>query len=581
MSSLRKLAVFLRPYWKQAIIAPLLMLIEVAMDLSQPRLMQQIIDVGIAQLNMSVVIKTGLLMVGLALLGALGGSGNTIFAVKVSQGVGTDLRSKLFRKLQSLSFSNLDKLETGGLMTRLINDVAQIQQIVLVTLRIMIRGPLMLFGSLIMAIMTCPELSFLLALLIPISLSMLIWVVKRAHPLFMEMQRGIDGVNRVMQENLAGIRVVKAFVREDYEKKRFEQVNDNLMNRSIRAMQLVAVARPFTMLILNLGVVGVIWFGGVQVKAGNITVGQIMAFVNYLMRTLHSLVMVSMLLTRIPRAEASAERILEVLNNEPKIRSKPNAIRRFSPKGRVAFEHVSFSYSDRLSDPVLRDISFVVEPAQTVVILGPTGSGKSSLLYLIPRFYDVTEGRVTIDGIDVRDLAEEELRHNIGFVFQEPILFSGTIRENICYGCSDVSDEEVITAAKIAQIHDFVVTLPQGYNTVVGQRGVNLSGGQKQRIAIARALIIKPAILILDDCTSAVDVETESRIWDGLTRMMKNTTIFIVTQRVSTALRADKILVLDNGTVVAEGTHAELMESNAIYREIYESQLGSEVEINA
>jgi len=370
-------------------------------------------------------------------------------------------------------------------------------------------------------------------------------------------------------------------VREDYEKKRFEQVNDNLMNRSIRAMQLVAVARPFTMLILNLGVVGVIWFGGVQVKAGNITVGQIMAFVNYLMRTLHSLVMVSMLLTRIPRAEASAERILEVLNNEPKIRSKPNAIRRFSPKGRVAFEHVSFSYSDRLSDPVLRDISFVVEPAQTVVILGPTGSGKSSLLYLIPRFYDVTEGRVTIDGIDVRDLAEEELRHNIGFVFQEPILFSGTIRENICYGCSDVSDEEVITAAKIAQIHDFVVTLPQGYNTVVGQRGVNLSGGQKQRIAIARALIIKPAILILDDCTSAVDVETESRIWDGLTRMMKNTTIFIVTQRVSTALRADKILVLDNGTVVAEGTHAELMESNAIYREIYESQLGSEVEINA
>jgi ATP-binding cassette subfamily B multidrug efflux pump len=568
------LAGFLRPYWKWIIIGPLLMLVEVAMDLAQPRMMQKIVDVGIAQLDMSVIINTGLIMIGLALIGAFGGAGNTVFAVRVSQGLGADLRSTLFRKVQSLSFGNLDKLETGQLITRLTNDVTQIQEVILIGLRILVRAPLILVGSLIMAVVTSLKLSLILLALGPVSLVVIILVVRRAYPMFSEVQRRLDRLNTVMQENLAGVRVVKAFVRGDYEQQRFGDANENLMNRTIRAMRLVAVVMPFMMLAVNLGVVAVLWFGGIQVASGNMKVGQIMAFVNYLLHALRSLMMVSMLLIQISRAEASADRIMEVLNSKPEIEDRPDSIDSFSPQGRVAFQNVTFSYDSDSQEPVLRDVSLVAEPGQTIAILGATGSGKSSLVGLIPRFYDVTDGIVTIDDIDIRGVSKEALCGSIAFVLQESILFSGSIRDNIRYGRPGATDEEVILAAKAAQAHDFISSSPDGYDTQLGQRGINLSGGQKQRIAIARALVTKPTVLILDDSTSSVDIETEAKIQDSLLELMKECTIFVIAQRISTVLTADKILVLEDGAIVAEGTHSELIESSAIYREIYESQLG-------
>ena len=482
-----RLVTFLRPYRKAIIIGPLLMVVEVAMDLAQPRMIQRIVDVGIAQLDLSVVIQTGLIMVGLALIGAFGGSGNTVFAVRVSQGFGADLRSSIFRKIQSLSFGNLDRLETGQLITRLTNDVTQIQEVVLTALRILVRAPLILIGSLIMAIITGPKLALILLALGPLSLVVIILVLRKAYPMFSEVQRRLDRLNTVMQENLAGVRVVKAFVRSDFEQQRFGIANENLVDRTIRATRLVAVVMPFMMLVVNIGVVCVLWFGGIQVASGNMQVGQIMAFVNYLMHALSSLIMVSMLLIQVSRAEASAYRILEVLNNEPEIIDKINTCSLSDPKGRVTFENVTFNYKGDSQKPVLRDISFVAEPGQTVAILGGTGSGKSSLVYLVPRFYDVNEGKVTIDGIDIRNLSKELLCSKIAFVLQESILFSGSIRDNIRYGRPDAKDDEVITAAKLAQAHDFISDFPDGYDTQLGQRGINLSGGQKQRIAIARA----------------------------------------------------------------------------------------------
>jgi ATP-binding cassette subfamily B protein len=379
-----------------------------------------------------------------------------------------------------------------------------------------------------------------------------------------------------MQENLAGVRVVKAFVRDQHEIKRFRATNEGLMEQTVRAARTVAVAMPFMMLAVNLGVVGAIWFGGLQVTYGTMQMGQIIAFVNYLMRTLMSLMMVSMLVMMTARAQASAERIQEVLDSVPRIESRPDAVAAFVPRGRVAFENVAFSYDGNGGAPVLRDINFVAEPGQTVAILGATGSGKSSLIHLIPRFYDVTGGRVTIDGVDVRDIEKGVLRRNVGIALQETVLFTGTIRDNIRYGRPDATDEEVIAAARVAQAHEFISEFPDGYDTVLGQRGVNLSGGQKQRIAIARALLIQPAVLILDDSTSSVDVETEARIQDALEDVMKGRTSFVIAQRISTVLNADKILVLDDGQIAAEGTHRELLASSPIYREIYESQLGGQ-----
>ena len=577
MTASLKLLKFVKPYWKWAALAPLLMILEVAMDLMQPRLVQRIVDEGIARLDLNIVFMTGLLMCGLAMLGALGGMSNGIFTEIVAQGFSADVREMLFRKVQTFSFGNLDELETGQLITRLTNDVTQVQEAIVMILRMLVRAPFLLIGSLIMAVITSPQLAFLPLLMMPFELAAVIWIVNRATPLYTGVQKRLDTLNEVMQENLSGVRVVKAFVRANHEEKRFGKANDDLTNQSIKAGRVVAIMPPFMMLTINLGIIGVLWFGGVQVTQGQMHVGQIIAFVNYLTTTLFSLMMVSQMVIQLARAEASAKRIQEVIDQTPKVQNSTYPRFDVSIQGRVAFENVTFEYPGSEHVDVLKGVNFIAEPGQTVAILGTTGAGKTSLVNLIPRFYDTTSGRITIDGVDIREIDQETLRRNIGVALQEVVLFSGTIRDNIRYGRPDAGDEQVVAAAKAAQAHDFILTFPNGYETELGQRGVNLSGGQKQRIAIARSLLLQPSILILDDSTSAVDVETESRIQDALIGIMKNRTSFVIAQRISTVLNADKIIVLDDGKIAAQGTHRELLTGSPIYREIYESQLGTGV----
>ena len=579
MNSGLKLARFVKPYWRWAALAPLLMMLEVAMDLLQPRMVQRIVDDGIARLDLNVVIQTGLLMVLLAVVGAPGGIFNGFFAEKTALAFAADLREALFRKVQTFSFRNLDDLDTGQLITRLTNDVTQLQEAIVMILRMLVRAPLLLVGSLIMAVITSPQLAFLPLVLIPIVLVAVVLIVRKATPLFTKVQERLDALNEVMQENLAGVRVVKAFVRGLHEIQRFGVANNNLADQTVGAARTVAIIPAFMMLIMNLAIVSVLWFGGLQVTVGGMRVGQIIAFVNYLTTTLFSLVMVSQLIIQMARAEASAKRIVAVLDTVPDVQNQPHARHTLAGNGQVAFENVTFSYAENGEDPVLKGISFTAEPGQTVALLGTTGAGKSSLVHLIPRFYDVRSGRVTVDGVDVREIEQETLRRNIGVALQEVVLFSGTIRDNIRYGRPDAAQDEVIAAAKAAQAHDFILSFPEGYDTELGQRGVNLSGGQKQRIAIARALLVKPNILILDDSTSAVDVETEGKIQDALEALMQQRTSFVIAQRISTVLKADKILVLDDGQIAAQGTHRELMASSLIYREIYESQLGNGVTV--
>jgi ATP-binding cassette subfamily B multidrug efflux pump len=574
VKSILKLARYLKPYRRYLVLAPLLMTLEVILNLLQPRLVQRIVDVGIAHLDLHEVIRTGLIMVGTSILGAIGGMTNGICAEMTSQGFGVDVRGALFHRVQSFSFANLDQMETGQLVTRLTNDVTQVQEAIVMILRMMVRAPLLLVGSLVMGILTSPRLAFLPLVLMPVELAALAWIVGRATPMFTRVQDRLDRLNETMQENLAGVRVVKAFVRADYEQGRFAKANDGLTDMSIRAGRTVAVTQPFMMMTMNLGVIGVLWASGIRVIRGEMTVGQIISFVNYLSTALFSLMMVSQLVIQMARATASSRRIQEVLDTEPAMQD-PAEPREWQPAGRVVFEDVTFTYDD--SDPVLKGASFTAEPGQTVAILGSTGSGKSSLVNLIPRFYDPTSGRLLVDGIDVRSLRQEDLRRHIGVALQEAVLFSGTVRDNIRYGRPDAADDEVIAVARAAQAHDFILALPEGYDTRVGQRGANLSGGQKQRIAIARAMLVRPAVLILDDSTSAVDVETETRIQEALDGVAQKATRIVIAQRISTVLNADKILVLDDGRIVAEGTHRELLLSSPIYRDIYDSQLGTGV----
>lgn len=573
---------FVKPYWRWAVLAPLLMLLEVSMDLLQPRMVQRIVDEGVALLDLPVVLNTGLLMVGLAFVGAVGGIGCGIFTELASHGFAADVREKLFHKVQMLSFGNLDEFDTGQLITRLTNDITQVQEAIAMILRILVRAPLLLVGSLIMAIVTSPQLAYLPLVLMPLELLVVIWVVRKATPLYTGVQERLDALNEVMQENLAGARVVKAFVRGAFEEKRFGAANVHLTEQSVFASRVVAVVPSFMMLTLNFGVVAVLWFGGMNVIQGRMQLGQIIAFVNYLTITLFSLMMVSQLVIQLARAEASARRIQEVLDVQADVQDAPDAALKLPEmqpilQGKVTFENVSFRYGHNGGNPVLKGVSFTAEPGETVAILGTTGAGKSSLVNLIPRFYDVSGGRVLVDGMDVRAMSQDALRRKIGVALQEVVLFSGTIRDNIRYGRPDAVDDEVIAAAKAAQAHEFISGFLQGYDTQLGQRGVNLSGGQKQRIAIARALLVDPAILILDDSTSAVDVETEVKIQEALEQIMRGRTSFIIAQRISTVLKADKILVLDDGQVAAQGNHRTLLANSPIYREIYESQLGNGV----
>jgi len=549
-----------------------MMVLEISMDLLQPHMVQAIIDQGVARHDMRLVLLSGARMVLFALVGLVGGMGCTFYAVLAAQGGGADLRRALFAKVQSLSFANLDQWETGTLVTRLTNDVTQFQEVVMILLRMTVRAPFLLVGSLIMATLTSPRLSVVFVVLMPLLLGFLVWIVNKMYPVFSQVQARLDRVNTVMQENLSGVRVVKAFSRSKYEIDRFGTANEALTERNILAARLASLTMPSVMLCMNIGVVVVLWYGGKLVVTGDLSVGKVIAFVNYLTQALMSLMMTSMLAIRLSRSEASSERIEELLNATASVVDSAEPANQGLCAGRVAFEDVSFGYGDSDS-PVLSGVSFVAEPGQTVAILGATGSGKSSLVNLIPRFYDVTAGRVTLDGEDVRKIPQEVLRRDVGIALQESFLFSSTIRDNIAYGMPELTDEEVRDAALAAQADEFIRLLPEAYDSPVEQRGANFSGGQRQRLAIARALAPKPKVLILDDSTSAVDLRTEALIGEALKE--RGPTKFLVTTRISGVQGADRILVLDDGRLVAQGTHSELMNSSHVYREIFESQQGA------
>lgn len=577
---MKKVLSYLKPYWLSALLAPLFMILEVSMDLSQPRFMQKIIDIGIAKHNQAFVMHTGLIMIMVAFMGWIGGVGCTFFSTIAALNFSTDVRSDLFKKIQELSFGNLDRLGTGSLITRLTNDIDQVQEAVMMSLRVLVRAPLLCIGSLILAIITSPKLSLLLLIIGPILISLLVLINKKAYPLFTTVQERIDRINAVVQENLAGVRVVKAFARSSHECKRFGSANEELCSQTVRASSLMAVIFPMLILLVDFGVVGVLWFGGISVHLGQLKIGQLLAFINYLMQMLGSLMMASMMLVRVSRANASAVRIAEVLNTDPDVIDIENPIPAPKFHGQVKFEHVGFSYDGPTGTPVLKDISFTAEPGKTVAILGATGTGKSTLINLISRLYNISEGRILIDGVNINDITQETLRRQIAMVMQDTILFSGTIRENLRYARQDATDADVEEAAKIAQAHDFIMGFPKGYDTVLGQRGVNLSGGQKQRLSITRALVAHPVILILDDCTSAVDMTTERNILSGLDSWPHRCTRFIVAQRIRSVIDADKILVIEDGRLTAEGTHEELLRTSEAYQGIVQSQANiREVEV--
>ncbi|MEK8207132.1 ABC transporter ATP-binding protein [Paenibacillus sp. FSL L8-0696] len=570
-----KLKHYLRPYWVWCVLAPLLMLVEVTMDLLQPTLMASIVDKGVMTKDLSHIFSTGMIMLGVAFIGLIGGVGCTIFSSIASQNFGNDLRISLFEHIQKFSNKNLDQLKTGSLITRLTNDVVQLQTFVQMILR-SIRSPLLLVGSLVMAIRISPMLTLILAVAVPLLSLILYGLIRLSFPLFQKMQVKLDGVNTVLQENLSGIRVVKAFVRANHEQKRFNTANKDYTEIAIKAVRLMSLNMPLMMLVLNASIVAVLWFGGVQSWNGGLPVGQLIAFINYITQLLMSMLMLSNMLTFFSRAKVSADRENEVFSTISEITEAANAKKDAIHNGRIVFDNVSFAYDPTDENLVLDGINFTAEPGETVAILGATGTGKSSLVSLIPRFYEVSSGAITIDGSDTRMIALEDLRSRIGYVMQQAILFSGTIRNNIRYGRPDATDEEVEEAAIAAEAHNFILELPQGYDTELGQRGINLSGGQKQRLSIARALLIQPTILIMDDSTSALDAATESRIRQMLKTRLRSSTNILIAQRVTSVIDADRILVLENGRIAVQGTHEGLMNSSEIYRDIWRSQMKGE-----
>ena len=576
MNYTRKLLPLVRPYWKRASLALILLISLVFLDLSIPRLIQRIIDQGINQHNQPVVLQTAAIMIGISILSTLLAIGNNISSVQVGESVARDLRDALFLKIQKYSYGNLDRQQTGQLMVRLTSDASAVQRLVQVSLRIGTRAPLLMLGSLVLMIKTSPSLALTMLPLLLVTTIVIVFFIAKMEPLFRSVQQKLDLLNTVLQENIAGARLVKAFVRADFEGKRFETANEVFTGHSVRVMRFMSSMGPALTVFVNIGMVIVIWAGGLQSIQGNLSIGQIVAFTNYLLTTMTPLTMMTLLSQTWANGLASVRRVSEILDTIPEVQDSPTAIALPEPaRGKVAFEHVAFHYSGNGDQPVLDEINLVAEPGQTIAILGATGAGKSTLIDLVPRFYDASSGRVLIDGLDVRDIKEDSLLVHVGIVPQETILFSGTVLDNIRFGRPDATEEQVVAAAQAAQAHDFIMEMPRGYESPVAARGANFSGGQKQRLAIARALLMDPTILILDDSTSSVDVETETRIQDALEKQGSKRTTFIVAQRISTVLNADKILVIDKGRVAAQGTHRELMRTSPIYREIYESQLGN------
>ena len=575
MEPLRRVLRFVRPYRRLALLSLLLLSFMVCLDLALPRLIQRIIDQGIAGHDRAVVIGTSLAMLGISALSTLLAIGNNAYSVQVGEGVARDLRDALFVKIQSFSFGNLDGQKTGQLMVRLTSDVNAIKGLVQISLRIGTRAPLMMVGSALLMISTSRELALtMLPLLFGTSVLIVLFVL-RMEPLYRLVQTKLDALNNVLQENIAGVRVVKALVRADFEQQRFAVANDEMTRRSIDVMKFMSSMGPVLTLCVNLGLLIVIWSGGQQAIAGRLSLGQLVAFSNYMLSTMTPLVMMTLLSTIWAAGLASAKRMNEVLETVPDVRDAPDAVSLpLDAQPRVAFEDVSFTYQGEGNEPVLSEIVLHAEPGQTLGILGATGAGKSTLVQLIPRFYDASSGRVSLAGHDVRTVTQDSLLAQVGMVPQEAILFRGTIRDNIRYGRPDASEEEVVSAARAAQAEEFILRLPAGYDSPVEQRGANFSGGQKQRLALARALLLQPRLLILDDSTSAVDVETEIQIQAALDAGKRERTTVVVAQRINTVLHADQILVLDKGRIVARGTHRELLASSVVYREIYDSQLG-------
>lgn len=582
MNEIKKLLIYVKPYWRRSLVALVLLIAVVIMDLTLPRLIQRVIDQGINGGNVQVVITTTIWMLGISVLQTFFSLANNLLSIQVGEGVARDLREALFLKIQSFSFGNLDHLNTGQLMVRLSSDTTAFQRMVQVSLRIGTRAPLLMIGSIILMFVTDSHLALMILPVLLATSIVIVFFVSKMGPLFLTVQKKLDRLNMVLQENIAGVRLVKAFVREKHESERFAVVNEDYADRNTHVMRFMATLSPAMSIFVNIGIVIVIWTGGIQSINGDVSVGQIVAFINYLHTTMGPLGIMVMLANVVAAATASAERINEVLDTVPEVQdtAEPQEI----PEGRakrIRFEGVDFHYNGTNDGVVLSRVNFVAEPGQTVAILGATGAGKSSIVNLVPRFYDVAAGRITWNDVDIRDVPQSELLADVGIVPQETILFSGSVRENIRYGKPSASEDEVIAAAKAAQAHDFIKKLPNGYDTRVEERGVNLSGGQKQRLAIARALLLKPAVLILDDSTSSVDVETETKIQDAMKTWLKDSTSFVVAQRISTVLHADKILVVDEGNIVAQGTHSELMQTSKVYQEIYDSQLGEGVKMEA
>ena len=585
---------YLRKYWIFCLLAPLFMFGEVAMDLLQPDMMADIVDNGVLKSDMELIIRVGIRMILFVMLGGLSGILCGVFANIAAQGFGNDLRKDLFSRIMSLSFQQTDKISTGSLITRLTNDVTQVQNMVMMTIRGFVRNTVMFVGGIFMLYRQSPKFALIAACGLPVVVFFATFFLKKASPLFAVVQKKLDGINNVMQEDVAGARVVKAYVKEEYELKRFDVANEALCTENLRVQTLLAFMGPCMNIVLNLCIVGVILVGGLTVKSGgNMTPGSIMAAITYLSQILHGVTFMANIFQIFTRAKASVDRINEVLNCPEIIRdgdsittreniavgenTKEKEItaseRRVEKKGEIEFRGVSFSYPESSGENVLENISFSIGQGETLAIIGATGSGKSSLVNLIPRFYDVTDGEILVDGKNVKDYKLKELRDKISIVLQRAELYSRSIESNIRWGKDEATPWEIKKAAQTAQADDFICASGYGYHTLVTEGGHSLSGGQKQRISIARAVLKQHEILIFDDATSALDLKTEAMLYEALRRECPDTTKIIIAQRIASVKGADKIAVLDNGRISALGTHEELLETSAIYLDIYQSQM--------
>lgn len=563
----------LRKYKISLALCPILVLITVWCETIQPMYMAEIVDQGVMKRDLSLIAEKGVYMILISLSGLGFSVVNVYIASRTSIGFGTDLRGALFEKIQRLSFFDLDHFSTSSLITRLTNDIARIQQVVLMSMRMMLRSPFMLVMAIFFVVQINKQLALTLMASIP-ALSIAVFVIlRKGFPYFLKVQQKIDQLNGVVRENLINIRVVKSFVREDFEARKFVRSSEELRDMVIRASNIIVAIFPVMQLVMNLSVIAILWVGGYKVMEGELQIGELISFVNYLAQVLMSLMLLSMFIMAFARASASSRRIMEVLNTTPSLANTPEGLadRYKIKRGEVEFVNVSFRYGNGEND-VLRNVNFHIRPAETVAVVGATGAAKSSMVQLIPRLYDVTGGELRIDGVPVKDYHLKELHARIGMVLQKNELFTGTILENLRWGKPDATLEEAEEACRVAQVHDFILTLAEGYQTILGRGGINLSGGQKQRLCIARALLRKPKILILDDSTSAVDSETELQIRNNLNCLLKDTTVLIITQRINTMQSADRVIVLEDGEVEAIGTPDELMATSRIYQEIYNSQ---------